>query len=84
MSKWYFGLTTLYGFARTFPVFQKTELPGTALMTLAVGTISAPIFMPAFLANDMNRFYLKIHNLDPLTHGYRVQVRQNLADLLFE
>lgn len=84
MSKFYLGFTLFYGFCRTWPVCKKTELPGTALMTLTVGTVSAPIFAPAFVANDLNRFYLKKHNLDPLAYGYRTPVRQNLADLLFE
>lgn len=83
-SNVFFGLTTLYGIMRTVPVMQHIELPGTRLMTGVVGVISTPIFFPAFVANDLNRTYIKIHNLDFQQFGYKNRERRNLQDLLFE
>lgn len=82
--KWFLIATSFYGGWRSSPVLNHIELPGTKIMTFVIGTLATPIFFPVFIANDLNRAYIKIHNLDSAQYGFRNHERKNLHDLLFE
>lgn len=63
---------------------EKTDaLPAQKVAAVAMSTIFAPSFLPIFLYNDANRFYLTYTNGDFKQFGYD-KVDSSVLQILFE
>lgn len=87
----YVHCAMIYGFGRTFSRAVNLKrsdgvtdaLPGTKLVTVAVGTAMAPWFLPVYIFNDVNRAAIDYYKLDPEKYGYEM-VDKSPACVLLE
>lgn len=81
--KLYALCSTFYGSARaSFRVPESDMLPGTKLLTIVLGGIYAPVFMPMYITNDLNRGHIFSNGLKYSDYGYP-EKDTCIADVLF-
>ena len=62
---------TMYGSARAaFRGGDMESLPGTKMFAMIMGGLFAPVLMPIYLKNDINRGYMSKHGLKYSDYGY--------------
>lgn len=67
----YMTCATMYGSIRAgFRCADMDALPGTKLMSIVLGGIYSPAFLPIYIVNDLNRGYIFANNLKYSDYGY--------------
>lgn len=61
---------------------QTDALPAQKVCAVLLSTVCAPTFLPIYLYNDANRFYLTYTNGDFKKFGYE-KVDRNVLQILF-
>ena len=63
--------STFYGSARaSFRCSDMDALPGTKMMTIITGGLYAPLLMPLYVINDINRGYMSKNGLKYSDYDY--------------
>jgi hypothetical protein len=74
---------SFYGSARaSFRVPDSDMLPGTKLLTISLCGLYAPILMPIYVVNDLNRASIFSNGLKYSDYGYPDK-DTSVADVLF-
>jgi len=79
MASNYIAASAVYGFVRgvyrTSNMLhydeKNTALPGQKIMTTVISTVMALMYLPIYLTNDINRFYIHKNKLDPELYNYK-------------
>mgnify|MGYP006300204889 CR=1 FL=1 len=79
----YASCASMYGSMRAgFRVADMDVLPGTKIATIVASGLYAPVLLPIYILNDMNRGYMIKYGLDYTKYGYP-EKDKHIGDVLF-
>jgi hypothetical protein len=84
----YIGVSFVYGFARSIgpvnnlKVTSGKEMPtASKVLLVSYATISAPVYFPVYLTNDLNRLFIRVSGEEPSMYGYHP--KKSAYDIIF-
>jgi hypothetical protein len=84
----YIGVSAVYGFARSvgpvnnLKVTSGKEMPvATKVALISYATVSAPVYLPMYMMNDLNRIFINVSGENPEDYGYRT--KKTSYDIIF-
>lgn len=84
----YVGVSFAYGFARSvgpvnnLKVTSGKEMPVLSRVALvSYATVAAPVYLPLYLMNDLNRLFIMVAGDSPEDYGYHP--KKTAYDIIF-